>query len=347
MNSETPSADELVIVRRRGAISNMDPSSACQQGITLVTVSSGTNWRIMSLVAKTPRFIVSLLTQDNDYQVEQAAAAEEASRRLGVGVQVIYADNDAILQSQQILQFIQCDAAQRPDAIILEPVGATALPQVARAAVDAGIAWVVLNRNVGYLSDLRRRFPDGLVFGLAADNKEVGRIQGQQFAALLPKGGSVLYIQGPSESETAQFRSAGMYETKPANVLLKMIRGQWTEASAFKTITSWLLLTTSQRSQMDIIAAQNDAMALGAKKAFREIVDTDLRDHWSKLPFLGVDGVPKTGQAWVRTGMLKATVVTPPLAGQALEMLAESLRTHRRPQELTLVAPHSYPTLES
>jgi ABC-type sugar transport system substrate-binding protein len=37
------------------------------------------------------KFLVSLTTNDNDYQIEQAAAAEEAARRLGVEVQIIYA----------------------------------------------------------------------------------------------------------------------------------------------------------------------------------------------------------------------------------------------------------------
>ena len=36
-----------------------------------------------------PSLVVSLITQDNDYQVEQAAAAEETARRIGVDVQVI------------------------------------------------------------------------------------------------------------------------------------------------------------------------------------------------------------------------------------------------------------------
>ena len=57
-------------------------------------------------------FVVSLLTQDNDYQVEQAASAEDAARALGVDVQIIYADNDSILQSQQILKFIQGDQSR-------------------------------------------------------------------------------------------------------------------------------------------------------------------------------------------------------------------------------------------
>ena len=52
-------------------------------------------------------FVLSLTTDDNDYQIEQASAAEEAARRLGVGLQIIYAENDAIIQSQQLLKFIQ------------------------------------------------------------------------------------------------------------------------------------------------------------------------------------------------------------------------------------------------
>jgi ribose transport system substrate-binding protein len=257
--------NELVIVRSHGAISNMRSPRTDKEKLLWLRCPQPRLGRIMSLVAKTPRFVLSLLTQDNDYQVEQAASAEEAARRLGVGVQVIYADNDAIQQSQQVLQFIQCDPAQRPDAIILEPVGATALPQVARAAVDAAIAWVVLNRHVNYLTELRR-LPTAMVLALAADNQEVGRIQGRQFATMLSRGGNILYIQGPSDSETAKLRAAGMSETKPANVQLKIVRGQWTEASAFKAITSWLQLTTSQRAQVDIVAAQNDAMAVGAKR---------------------------------------------------------------------------------
>jgi len=185
---------------------------------------------IISFVAKMPSFVVSLLTQDNDYQVEQAAAAEEAARSIGVGVQIIYADNDSILQSQQILKFIQGDPELHPDGIILEPVGGTGLPQVARAATDAGIGWVVLNREVGYVGELRKLCA-APVFSVAADNQEIGRIQGQQLAALLPKGGTVLYIQGPSDADASKLRSAGMLETKPSHVQIKAIKAQWTEAS--------------------------------------------------------------------------------------------------------------------
>jgi hypothetical protein len=57
--------------------------------------------------------------------------------------------------------------------------------------------------------------------------------------------------------------------------------------------------------------------------------------------------VPKTGQAWVRSSVLTATVIAPPLAGTALEMLVRALQTGAVPPEVTLAEPHSFPALES
>jgi hypothetical protein len=36
--------------------------------------------------------VVALITSDNDYQAEQAAAATEAAARLGVKIQILYAE---------------------------------------------------------------------------------------------------------------------------------------------------------------------------------------------------------------------------------------------------------------
>lgn len=80
--------------------------------------------------------VVALTTRENDYQAEQAAAVTEIATRLGIKMQLIYADNDAVNQTQQLIKIIQ-DPAQRPTAILVEPVG-TGMPQVAKAAVAAG-----------------------------------------------------------------------------------------------------------------------------------------------------------------------------------------------------------------
>ncbi len=193
------------------------------------------------------RFVVSLTTDDNDYQQEQATSAVEAAARQGVDIELLYAENDAILQSQQLLKVIQASPESRPNGIIFEPVGGTAMPQVAKAAAAAGIGWVVLNREVEYLADLRRSFKVP-IFLITSDHEEIGRIQGKQITALLPKGGSILLVQGPAESLAARQRATGMQETKPANVQVKAIKANWTEASAHKAVSSWLKLATSHHS---------------------------------------------------------------------------------------------------
>ncbi len=291
------------------------------------------------------KFVLSLTNSENDYQLEQVTAAEETAKRLGVQLQIMDADNNAIDQSQQLLKIIQSHADSHPDGIIFEPVGGTALPQVARAAAAAGIGWVVLNREVEYIADLRKayRIP---AFTLTTNHEEVGRIQGRQFAALLPKGGSVLYIQGPSESLAAKQRTSGMYETKPVEVQAKLMKAQWTEASAYRTVSSWLRLSTSHQMQIDVVAAQDDSMAMGARKAFEELPNGAARDRWLSAPYLGCDGLPNSGQAWVRQGSLTATIYIPPNAGKALEMLAGAVRTGSIPPEQTFTVPVSYPAME-
>lgn len=291
-------------------------------------------------------FVVSLTTKDNDYQQEQATAAERAARTAGVDIQLIYAENDSITQSQQLLKVIQSAKEARPDGIIFEPVGGTALPQVARAAAAAGIGWVVLNREADYLADFRKNYRVPL-FSISSDHEEIGRIQGRQLQALLPKGGSVLYIQGPSESSAAKQRTAGMYETKPVNIQIKTMKGQWTEESAYKAVSSWLRLSTSQEMHIDVISAQDDSMALGARKAFQDHTTGPTRDRWLTLPFTGCDGMPKTGQAWVRSGLLAATVIVPANTDQAIETLSSSLRGTTHPPERIMTVPLSYPPVES
>ncbi len=291
------------------------------------------------------RFVISLTNDDNDYQVEQATVAINAANRLGVHLEIIHADNDSITQSQQLLQIIQSDPARRPHAIIFEPVGGTAMPQVAKAAVSAGIGWVVLNRDAEYLPEMRKsyRVP---VFSVTSDHTEVGRIQGHQIATLLPSSGSVLYIQGPSGSLAARQRTIGMSETKPAYVQVKPMRAQWTEGSARKVVASWLRLSTSLPTSINLVAAQDDSMAIGARKAFQDIPDSSARDGWLRLPFLGCDGLPGTGQEWVQQGLLTATIYIPPSAGKAVEMMAAAIQDNLKPPEQTLVSPVPFPSFE-
>jgi len=297
-------------------------------------------------IMKKLRFLVSLHTRENDFQAAQAQTAEETAHKLGSDVEIVFADNDAVNQSTQLLKAIQSRTESRPDAIVVEPFGGTALPQVARAASTAGIGWAVLNRRPDYLADLRRT-ATAPMFAVSSNHHEIGRIQGRQFAALLPRGGCVLYIEGPSQSSSAQERESGMLETKPSNLEVKILKAHWTEESAFRALRSWLKMATSQSASISLIGAQDDSMAMGARKAFQEMSNESERSHWLSLPFTGCDGQPATGQAWVREKLLTATIHIPPLTGRAMEILAKAHQDGAQPPEHAFTTSFSIPPIES
>jgi len=293
-----------------------------------------------------PKFLISLITKDNDYQREQGAAAEDVARTLDVDIQITYADSDAITQSQQLLEVIQSANASEFSGIIVEPAGGTSMMQVGRAAIRAGIGWVILNREIDGIGELRR-LSDAPVFSVSSDNEEVGRIQGRQFGALLPKGGLVVYLQGPSASQAEQRRALGLQATKPHNVALKVLKcPNWTEAGGHQAVTSWLRVTVAHNEPIDLVAGQNDLIAIGARKALKDNLMDGGDLGFGKVRFTGVDGLPKTGQAWTRSGILAATVVVPPNTVPALKMLVKAARERSQPPEQTLVAPYSFPELK-
>jgi ribose transport system substrate-binding protein len=175
---------------------------------------------------------------------------------------------------------------------------------------------------------------------------EVGRIQARQMMALLPRGGSVLYIQGPSVSSVSKDRHTGLMELLPNNVHLSTLRGRWTEESAYQSVCSWFKLMTAQKSRIDVILAQNDVMGMGARKAIEDTMTGPERDNWLEIPVTGCDGVPKTGQAWVRTGKLAATVVVPPSSGKALTLMMQALSKRTVLTEHIFTVPTPFPEIE-
>jgi ABC-type sugar transport system substrate-binding protein len=130
------------------------------------------------------------------------------------------------------------------------------------------------------------------------------------------------------------------------DIQVTTLRGQWTEESAYKSVVSWLKLNFSHKVSFHLIGAQNDAMAIGARKAFQDVANSDERAQWLSLPFTGVDGLAKTGQSWVRTGSLRATVIVPPNSGQAITMLSQALQNGTPVPEKSFTVAQSFPALD-
>ena len=284
------------------------------------------------------KVVIGLLSDQQEFQLMQAADARAAAARAGLEAEVLFADNNAVLQIQQLFRFVHAPEDQRPAAIVVETVTGEGLERVARNAVKAGIGWVLLNRGVGYLEELRRVAPTLALANVTVDNEEVGHIQGRQLRALLPQGGAVLYLQGPADTSAASGRFQGVQEAiRGTGIELRVLNGDWTEESGEKAVATWLRLKTSEGFSPGVVCAQNDAMAVGARRAILA-----LHREWSRVPFTGCDGLPEGGQKLVRTGELTATILTPTSAGPAVALVARALSGERLPLELRL-SPRSHP----
>ena len=289
------------------------------------------------------RIVVSL-PNDNAYQHEQAVVAKSTGERMGLDLQVIHAEDDSITQSQQLLKIIQSSTESQPSAFLVEPVTATGLRRVAEVAVAEGIAWVISNSDVDYVKQLRKN-PRVPVFTVTQGQRDIGQLQGKQLAALLPQGGSVLYIEGPSMSSVAVQRRDGMERTKPQNVQITTLRSKWNEESAYQSAGAWLRLATSRAEKFDLVAGQTHELALGARKAFQSIDNQEQRGKWLGVPFIGI-GISNQVKPLVDGRVLAAAVITSVTMELALGMLVRAIETQVQPPERTIVEASSFPDLD-
>jgi ribose transport system substrate-binding protein len=260
---------------------------------------------------------------------------------LGLEIDVHFAQGHAVVQIQQLFKHIHADAAARPVALVVEPTAGDGLERVARNAVKAGVGWILINASAPYLDGLRAEHPELPIGMVGGDQREVGRIQGRQVVRLVGKHGRVLCVQGPVDSNTAQERFAGLKESLGEGSELRALNGDWTEGGGERSVGAWLRLKTAEAFRPDVVASQNDSMALGARKAL-------VKQHpdWRGVPLLGCDGLPQGGQKLVTEGELAATIVTPSNTGPAVQLLQRWLQDKKELPRAVLLAPQSFPAVE-
>ncbi len=289
------------------------------------------------------KFVLSV-PGDTMYLRAQTTAAQATADRLGVELEIVSAQMDSVAQGQDLVNSVHSKTS-RPDGILVEPVSAAGLPRVAEAAVAAGIGWVVSNAHVDYIGALRKN-PKVPVFQISQDHMEVGRIQGRQIGAILPNGGSVLYLRGPAMSWWATKRSEGMEGAKPKNVEIRSLKVLASTAEgACNAVSSWLNLTRPRPEGTQLIVSQNADFITGARKAFETVTSGQERAKWLALPCAGV-GVAERSRPLVDQGALCATVVTSLTMDKAVEMLAAAMTNGLQPPEHTFVEAYSYPSVE-
>jgi ABC-type sugar transport system substrate-binding protein len=283
-------------------------------------------------------FIVS---EHRPYQRLQAEDARRAAERLGVELEVFSGEDTAIIQSTQIVKFLHAHP-EGNSVVMVIPVSdighEVALQNLARKALGRGIGWMVLNRNLqSHVLQMRREFPALPVGLVAVDNHDIGRTQGQQVARMAGTATpSVLYVVGNVNASTARDRRAGLLEVLNGRANIAEVEALWSSASAEKVVSHWL--DSQQDRHVDVLAAQTDGMALGALEALKRAARERKRPEWARVPAFGVDGLATEGQRLVNDKVLTATIVMPPTAGRAVELVARAWEGTPPPAKLILQA---------
>jgi serine/threonine protein kinase/ABC-type sugar transport system substrate-binding protein len=280
---------------------------------------------------------------DGEYQELLREDFLSAARGHGFSVRVFRAANDTDKQVSQIQECLREPHDRRPTVVMVSPVREVGLLSTAYEAARLGVGWVVLSRWWDYLNNLRAEFSELPIFAVVADQKEVGRIQGRQIAALLPNGGELVYIQGPLGTSSAVRRYSGVEEIlQGSSIEVFTVHSDWTLAGGTRAMLDWARVFQKRELPRFIVGAQNDAMAMGARDAMQTIA-VERGSSAEGLSFCGCDGSPSYGQRLVTEGKLASTVVLPASAGRAIAEVAAMLRGGPRPPAAIFLKPIPFP----
>ena len=91
------------------------------------------------------------------------------------------------------------------------------------------------------------------------------------------------------------------------------------------------------------VVAQDDVMALAARRALDRAAQEPGRADLKKIPVLGGDGLPAMGKRWVDEGKLAATVSVTLPGKTAVELLWRYWKNGAPLPAVTRLAPRPYP----
>lgn len=176
------------------------------------------------------------------------------------------------LQCAQIDSFI----AEGVDLLIVSPNEAQAVRPAISRAYRAGIPVVVADRRVD---------GDEWTAFIGGDNLQVGQLLGRRLCSLAEERQDTIYVYevtGIKGSTPARLRHIGLLETIQNDPLVHYVGytgGRWFEQPAYEAVDS----VFSVHDKIDVIVAQNDLMAMGAREAANK--------HGRDIYIMGVDAL--------------------------------------------------------
>jgi ABC-type sugar transport system substrate-binding protein len=252
----------------------------------------------------------------NHFQLLQEDTAQAEGRRLGFEVEVAFAPGFDQLRA---LKRRLMDASGGLDAVVTEPANNATLDLMLNE-LKGRSSLIILSAWAASIEQNAPSWGSGLAVGsVGTDHTRVGQIQGRQANALLGSGGRMLYVAGPLRAAAAQQRLDGLKSQVGAGVKVEEISaGQWTESDGIVAFNDWYRVAKARDPIVAVLAAGNDELALGARRACEALANAPHREALLKAKFLGVDACPTFGQKLIADKQLYASVLTPANTGLAL-----------------------------
>lgn len=253
--------------------------SACAAPAAAPTEASG---------AKPVKIGVSMLFDDLWLTTLRDAMTKYAASQPGVELIMVDSKEDVATQLGQVENFV----AQKVDVIVLIPANTDAADPMTKAAQDAGIPLVYVNR-------IPANLPEGVAY-VGSDSIQAGIMQAEWLAEKLGGKGNVVIMNGNLAQEAAQKRTEGEKQVFAKFPDIKIIRedtGNWHRDEGLSLMENWL----ASGDQIDAVASNNDEMAIGALQAI------EAAGQLGKILVGGVDASPDALQEMDK-GRLNVTV---------------------------------------
>ncbi|MGY2402865.1 sugar ABC transporter substrate-binding protein [Pseudomonas sp. SDO5271_S396] len=205
---------------------------------------------------------VSMSSFDDNYLtgVREGMVQHVKTFPKGDGVQLQFEDarTDVVKQLSQVENFI----GQKVDAIIVNPVDTASTARISKAATEAGIPLVYVNRRPD-----QKDLPKG-VAAVTSDDEEAGRLQMQYIADKLGGKGSVVILLGDLANNSTTNRTKGIKEVLAKYPDIKIVQeqtGAWLRDKGMTLVNDWL----TQGREFNAVLSNNDEMAIGAAMALK------------------------------------------------------------------------------
>ena len=259
---------------------------------------------------------MSQCTLGEPWRVQMDADLKKAAAKYP-NLRIIFKDaqNSVLKQRAQIAELVQSGV----NLIIVSPKETAPLTEPIAKAYKAGIPVIVLDRAV--LGDQYTCF-------IGANNTAIGRAAGDWIAHKLHGKGNVVELEGSMTSSPGQERNAGFRQAiKGTDIhVIYTADMKWQQNIARREMESAL----TRFPDINLVYAANDPGAYGAYLAAKTA------GRAKQIIFVGIDGLPSEGLAYLAQGYIDATFRYPTCGRHAIAAAWKILHGQKVPKRITL-----------